>query len=61
MSHQINDHEMDGSAPPNQGLDSSMPPAQDADVSINEDSRVVSDGTIFSLPCMGTKNHNTSV
>ena len=51
---------MEDSAPPNQVPDS-VPAAQDADVSINEDSRAVSDGTIYSLPCMGTKNHNMSV
>jgi hypothetical protein len=52
---------MEDSAPPNQGPDPVVVAAQDADVSINEDSRAVSDGTIFSLPCMGTKNHNTSI
>jgi hypothetical protein len=60
MSSQINDHEMDDSAPPNQSSDS-QPAAQDADVSISEDSKPVSDGTIFTLPCMGTKNHNSNI
>lgn len=51
---------MEDSAPPNQGP-APASSSQDVDVSITDESKGASDGTVYSLPCMGTKNHNASV
>ena len=59
MSNQINDQEMDGvdAAAP----ESVVAASNDADASIDDGVPVKSDGTIFSLPNMGTKNANVLI